>query len=175
MEWLLIPAVLVVLVVLSLVRTGVRAGPREVSEERLAGARTLLRLTAEDPGEGWTDTGCATRTRGLDVRFDADDDPEAEATLRLPDAPETARSTYANVRTVRLTDSFVTHHAHTAGHVFRIRLAGRDAVVGKEVRLQMVMAGKRPHGGRLENDDDDDAAVGDWIAVEWAEILELTE
>lgn len=31
----------------------------------------------------------------------------------------------------------------------------------------------RPIGGRIENDDDTAAAVGDWIEVEWAGILEL--
>ena len=49
-------------------------------------------------------------------------------------------------------------------------------MVGREVRIQMVVdRDGRPVGGRMENDDDTDAAVGDWIEVEWAELLRVRD
>ena len=53
-------------------------------------------------------------------------------------------------------------------------MRGTGPVVGKEVRIQMHVANKgRPHGGRVENDDDIDAAVGGWIEFEEVDVLEV--
>ena len=63
---------------------------------------------------------------------------------------------------------------HTAGYVFQIRLRGTGQVVGRQMRIQMMVDGDgKPVGGRIENDDDTRAAVGDWIEVASAEVLEI--
>lgn len=44
------------------------------------------------------------------------------------------------------------------------------------MQLGMLVDGKGvPHGARIENDDNDDAAVGDCIEVEGAQILQVAE
>jgi hypothetical protein len=160
------------LCVVLVVRQALRAGPRVLEESALRAARTLVRRTRAAPGPGWEQTGSCTETRGLDLRFESDDDPEARARLFAPDSGgERARSTLANALTVTLTDRFATHHVHTAGSIFHISLRGTGGVVGKQVRLMMAVDARgAPCHGRIENDDDTDAAVGDWIEVEWAEL-----
>lgn len=151
----------------------VRAGPPQLSDEKLQRALPVLRVTPDEPGPGWQDLGKETRADGLKLRFDADDDPWAEATLVLPGAQK-ARPTLAHKRTVTLGAEFETHHVHTRGYVFRIRLRGTGTVVGKQTQIAMVVGkGDEPYGGRVENDDDTDAAVGGWIEVESAEILRV--
>jgi hypothetical protein len=62
---------------------------------------------------------------------------------------------------------------HTGGFVFRVRLRGAPGAVGKEVRLLMLVDGRgNAWAARMENDDDDPAALGDWIEIEWVEILD---
>jgi len=174
--WLVGILALFGLAILWIVRQSRRAGPRELSDSVLERASPLLRVTHEDPGAGWEDLGRATRADGLRLRFDHDDDPEAEASLRVSDGTPAARGTLANSLTVRLRPDYVTEHVHTSGYVFRLRLRGTGAVVGKEVQIQMAVADDgRPYAGGVENDDDTDAAVGDWIEVDWAEILRVAE
>lgn len=163
-------AVVVALAVLYLIVQVRKSGPAQLSDSELSLARVVHRWTRDHPGDGWQGLGSRTSAEGLNLRFDADDDPEAEATLILPGAK--GDSGMCNMTTVRLGADFETFHTHTAGHVFRIRMRGTGTVVGREVRLLMkVGAGGQPYGGRIENDDDIDAAVGGWIEVEWAEIL----
>lgn len=176
MTWIIVFLAFFGLMVLILIVRAKQAGPWRVSQVDLDRARPLIRVTAHDPGDGWQQLGSKTRAEGLNLRFDHDDDPQAEATLFVP-APERGRrgNTFGHALTIRLTDAFETHHVQTSGFVFRVRLRGDAAVAGKEVRILMkVSAGKRPYGGQIENDDDTDAAVGGWIEVEWAEILELS-
>ena len=163
------------LAVLSLVRLKKKAGPTTIDAALLDGARTLLLRTDEDPGPGWDVTGSATQTRGLHLLFDHDDDPQAEATMLLPGREGRGRNAFTNIHTIRLPADFQDFHVHTGGYVFRVRLRGTGNVVGKEVRLGMLVDGKGdPHGARIENDDDDDAAVGGWVEVEGAQILQIS-
>lgn len=172
------PGVVVLLVAFGLMvvyfaRLQRAAGPRTLDGPRLARARTLLSLTAGEADSAWHELGRATTARGLDLKFEADDDPAARALLRLPGVPEKRRLALANSVAVRLAPDYETHHVHTAGYVLRVRLRGASGVVGREVRIQMVVdGGKEPVGARIENDDDDDAAVGDWVEIESLEILE---
>ncbi len=172
MPYLLVFGVVLLACVVILVQRVRVAGPRQLDDAALARAREVARWTRAEPGTGWRELGSRTTTRGLDLHFDHDDDPQAEATLLAPGARPRPVSTYSNVVVVPLAEQFVTHHVHTAGWVFRVSLRGTGAVVGREVKLTMqVASASRPHGGRIENDDDLDAAVGDWIEVEWAELL----
>jgi len=58
--------------------------------------------------------------------------------------------------------------------VFQVSLRGAPGVIGKEIRIKMVVRkGSEPVGGQIENDDDTDAAVGDWIEIERAAIIQL--
>lgn len=150
-----------------------KAGPRQVSEAALERARPLTRVTAEDPRHGWSDLGSRTSAHGLSLLFEADDDPQAEATLFVP-GKEGSKGGLANKLTISLSDSFQTHHVHTAGYAFRVSVRGHGAVVGKQTQISMIVdrAGKAVGGG-VENDDDTDAAVGDWIEFESAEILKV--
>jgi len=158
------------------VRTVKRLGKSTVSEAIIEAGRPLLRAHRDLEGARWDALGSATEARGLDLRFSADDDPAAEATIRLPEAPEKPRASTSLVKRVTLTGDWRTEHVHTGGYVFRLRLRGAPGVVGKVVRLQMRVDGEgNPWAGRIENDDDDPAAVGDWIEIEWLEILDVRE
>ena len=131
-------------------------------------------MTRDEPGGGWQHLGKKTTARGLDLKFDHDDDPWAEAILLAPGVGEPRRNTLAHRLTVRLGSDFATHHVHTSGYAFRVRLRGTGLVVGKEVLIMMkVDRDGSPYGATIENDDDTDAAVGDWIEIEWAEILRV--
>ncbi|MEN8375033.1 MAG: hypothetical protein ABFS34_06235 [Gemmatimonadota bacterium] len=166
--------VLLGLSVVALVRAKMKAGATTADPAMLERGRTLLRRTSDDPGPGWDLTGSATQARGLDLRFDHDDDPQAEATMLAPGRSGRASNLLTNINTIHLPADFEDHHVHTSGYVFRVRLRGTGAVIGREVRLGMLVDGKgAAHGGRIENDDDTDAAVGDWIELQGAEILEL--
>jgi hypothetical protein len=175
MVWVYVFAGVFGLAALSLIYRARKAGPRQVSAEVLARGRPVVRITADDPGEGWQETGSKTQADGLNLRFDHDDDPQAEATLLVPEFERASRSnTFSHVLTIDLSKDWETHHLHTSGYVFRVRLRGDSAVAGKQVRLKMVVGSDgRPYGGRIENDDDTDAAVGGWIEVEWAEVLRV--
>lgn len=85
--------------------------------------------------------GQKTTARGLDIKFDHEDDPWAEATLLASGVREPLRNTLAHRFTVRLGGDFETHHVHTSGHVFRVRLRGTGSVVGKDVLILMKVAG----------------------------------
>jgi hypothetical protein len=150
-----------------------RAGPKEIDPMRLARGTTIRRAKLGAGEDIWSMPGSRTTVDGMRVRFDADDDPQAEATfLANPASPK--KNPASNILTVRLGADFETRHVHTRGHVFRVRLRGTGAVVGKEVRLLMrVNADGTPYGGGIENDDDIDAAVGDWIEFEEVEILRV--
>lgn len=147
-----------------------RAGPAQLDEAQLARASVVHRWTRDGPAPRWEGVGSATTVDGLRIKFDADDDPQAEATLALPGGRKGGG--VSRRITVRLGADFQTYHAHTAGHVFRVRMRGTGGVIGKQVCIMMKPGeGGRPYGGRIENDDDTDAAVGDWIEIEWAEVL----
>lgn len=162
------------LLVLYLIVQARRAGQRQLGELDLARAVTLARATASDPGNGWSLLGSKTRAEGLHLRFDHDDDPQAEASFLIDPATSGKGNTLAHRVTVRLGDAFETHHVHTRGYVFRVRLRGTGPVVGKEVLIQMhVRSDGTPWGGRVENDDDTDAAVGGWIEFEEVELLQV--
>lgn len=154
-----------------------KAGPRQLSDARLARGRPLVRIEAGTEGTGWDGLGSKTTTRGIHVRFDHDDDPQAEATLFVPGrTPEERTTSVANRLTVDLESAFTDYHVHTGGYVFRIRMRGTGDIIGRQTRIQMVVDGSgEPIGGRMENDDDTRAAVGDWIEVEYAEVLEIPD
>lgn len=163
--------IIAIAVALFLVIMVVKTGPSQVDESRLAGATVLRRVEAGDGS--WDELGSRTEAEGLGLRFDHDDDPEAEAWLLARRPPEGKRS-QANVRTVTLQSAFSTHHVHARGSVFRIRLRGTGTVVGKEVEIKVWNTARGvPYAGAIGLDDDDDVAMGDWIEVDWAEILTL--
>lgn len=175
MQWVLGFLAAFALMVVWLVFQARKAGPRQVGERALERSRAIVSASRDAPDPGWGGLGSKTTVRGLDVLFDHDDDPQAEATLFVP-GRETDRPTrtLANRMTVDLTHEWSTHHVHTSGYAFRVRLRGQGAVIGRQTRIQMVVDGEgEPLGGRIENDDDTRAAVGDWIEVECAEILEV--
>lgn len=167
-------AVGVVVLFVYLIVLGMRAGPRELDSMQLARAVTVRKATAGTTGDVWSNLGSRTTADSMRLKFDHDDDPQAEATfLADPSKPE-KRNTLSNMHTVRLAKDFETHHVHTRGYVFRARLRGTEPVVGKEVRLLMKVNGNgTPHGGGVENDDDIDAAIGGWIEFEELEILKV--
>ena len=171
----LIALALFVLFVVYMVVQAKRAGPKTLSDHELRRARVVERATRDDPGAGWQEPGAATTVNGLDLKFDHDDDPKAEASFFVGNHGERRRrGTLALPLTVRLKADFETHHVHTRGWIFRVRLRGTGGVVGKEVRLGMHVTGNGvPHCGRVENDDDTDAAVGDWIEFESVEVLQV--
>lgn len=153
-----------------------QAGSPQVSDAALASARPLARISRDSPGPGWQKLGSRTTTRGLDIRFDADDDPEAEATHILESAPSRTGAMFAPRHPVRLTGDWSEHHVHTRGYVARIRLRGTGQAVGRQVMFMMKVAGNgEPWGVTLENDDDREPAMGDWIEVESVEVLKLRE
>lgn len=164
-----------VLFVLYAVRMERLVGPKQVDAAALKRGVTLRSVGRDDAGSPWDDLGSKTTARGLDLLFEHDDDPQARAVLRVPGGPEKKPATLVtNTVVVRLTADFETHHVHSAGYVFRVRLRGTGPVVGREVQIQMPVAGRnRPFGGRIENDDDHDPAVGGWIEIESMEILEV--
>ena len=48
--------------------------------------------------------------------------------------------------------------------------------MGRQTRVQMVVDGSgNAIGGRIENDDDTRAAVGDWIEVDRVAVLEIPD
>lgn len=176
MSWtavlLAIPVVFVILVVYA----KARAGRSQLSEDELRSARVLMDLSPDDPDVVWQELGSLTTCRALDLKFDHDDDPQAEATLLAPGAVPRPGSLISNVVEVRLGAEFETHHVHTAGYAFRVCLRGTGGVVDKITRIKMMVDGHgRPYGARMENDDGeaDQAAVGDWIEIKRAEILEI--
>ena len=174
MSWLIGLGVAVGLVAAWLALLHRRAGPRQVSDDLLDDAEVIVRSTAEYPEPGWGHLGSETRADGLRLRFDADDDPAAEARFLAPTHERASRSSFGQGRTITLGDEFVTEHVHTAGYVFRIRLRGVGAVVGKQVEIKMMVGTNgKPAAGQIENEDDHDPAVGDWIEVELIEILRL--
>ena len=149
-----------------------RAGPRILDEPDLRRAVTIKRGDADNPGDGWTKLGKLTTADGLRLKFDHDDDPQAEASFMVEE--RNVINALGQRLTVRLTDDFETHHVHNRGYVFRVRLRGTGPVVGKEVRIQMHVHGDgKPYCGKVENDDDTDAAVGGWIDFEEIEILQV--
>jgi hypothetical protein len=167
-------ASLFALFVLYLVVQTRKAGPQQVSEVALARAITVARATAEEPGNGWSALGSRTSADGLRLRFDHDDDPQAEATFLVDPAGCAKANTLSHRMTVRLGADYESFHVHTRGHAFRVRMRGTGAVVGKEVCIMMRVRGDgTPLGGKVENDDDTDAAVGDWIDFESVEVLDV--
>ncbi|MFQ5982829.1 MAG: hypothetical protein ACE5KS_05595 [Woeseiaceae bacterium] len=176
MKWVIGFAVVFGLCVVSLIRSAMKAGKRELSSDVLARARTLLSVSPASPGAGWQQLGQLTTADGLNLKFDHDDDPQAEAMLLAPGVNnEKLRNSLANNLHITLEENFRTFHVHTDGYVFRIRARGTGKVVGKQTCLKMAVNPKtgEPIGGKLENDDDIDAAVGDWIEIESAEILQV--
>ena len=149
-----------------------RAGPLTLSDMDLRRAVSIKRADVNNPGDGWSHLGSLTTADGLNLRFDHDDDPKAEASFVIEDRKLV--SSLGQRITVRLTDTFETHHVHTRGDVFRVRLRGTGPVIGREVRIQMHVFGDgKPRCGRVENDDDTDAAVGGWIEFEEIEVLQV--
>ena len=61
-----------------------KAGRRQLPASILARGRPLVQVTSGSPGEGWQGLGAMTVADGLNLRFDHDDDPEAEASLFVP-------------------------------------------------------------------------------------------
>lgn len=151
-----------------------RAGPPQLSDMDLSRGIVIASATREEPGRGWSPLGSKTTARGLDLRFDHDDDPEAQATFLADPSVTKKGSSLALRNTVRLPAEFETFHVHTRGYVFRVRMRGTGPVVGKQVKIQMHVTDRGvPFGGQVENDDDTDAAVGGWIEFEKVELLEV--
>lgn len=163
----------VLLVVYIMAKTA-QAGPLQLSEAEIESATPILRVTAQQPGPGWQELGSRTSAQGLNLKFDHDDDPEAEATILVPNAPRSRGSMFSPRLTVRLGSDFETFHVHNRGWVFRASVRGTGRTIGKEVLAMMKVRGNgSAYGATIENDDDTDAAVGDWIEFAWAEILHL--
>ncbi len=181
MTWVIAFFAVFGIAVLLLVLQAKKAGPRQVPGADIDSGRTVVRVTAAEPGAGWQELGSKTRVDGINLRFDHNDDPQAQATLLVPERDRGGRNTFTHNLTVALTDTFETHHVHTAGYVFRVRLRGDAAVAGKEVKIQMKVSGDgKAYGGHIENDSGkrragaaSKAAVGGWIEIEWAEVLQL--
>ena len=174
MSWVIGFGVLFGLCVLMIINNARRAGRRELSAEQLSRSRQILSVTVAQPGAGWQRLGRLTTADGLNLKFDHNDDPQAEAMLLAPGVdPQHRVSNFANTLPIQLSATFQTFHVHTAGYIFKLRARGTGKVVDKTTRIQMVISTRtgEPVGGKIENDDDDDAAVGDWIEVESAEIL----
>jgi len=173
-EWVIGFAVVFGLAVVTLARRAKKAGPREVDAEALSRGQTVVRCTAAEPGEGWSDLGSKTAADGLRLRFDADDDPQAEAALLVPQHDRAGGNRFGHSRTITLSRDFTDEHVHTSGYVFRLRLRGTGATVGKQVEIKMkVGSNGEPYGGVIENDDDHDPATGDWIDFEYVEIMKV--
>lgn len=151
-----------------------KAGPVHIDPATLASGERVRSATRADPGTGWSNLGTLTTADGLNLKFDHDDDPQAEACF-LPLESETSRGSSIGRRaTVRLTNEFETYHVHNRGYVFQVRVRGSEPVVGKEIRIQMHVHGNgEPHCGKVENDDDTDAAVGGWIEFDEVSILRV--
>ena len=99
--------------------------------------------------------GSKTTADGLNLKFDHDDDPQAEASFVVEASDGSKRNSIAHSLTVRLGQEFETHHVHTMGFVFRVRLRGTGPVIGKEVRIQMhVRSDGTPWRAAIENDDE---------------------
>ena len=174
MTWVIGFGILFALCVLLIIKNARRAGARELPDEVVSRARQLVSVSASRPGVGWQRLGSRTMADGLNLKFDHDDDPQAEAMLLAPGVDSAARvSTLANNLPIKLGSSFETFHVHTGGYIFRLRARGTAKVVDKTTCIKMVINPKsgEPIGGKIENDDDYDAAVGDWIEIESAEIL----
>ncbi len=163
------------LVIVWLVIVSKKAGPRTVSDIALARGRVLVRISVDEPNRVWDHLGSMTVAEGLNLKFGHDDDPAAEAVLNAPRGGcKIPNTRFGNHVTITLSDLFETHHVHTSGHAFQVRLCGTGEVIGREVRLKMTVGNdKSPVCGTIENDDDTQAAVGDWIEIEFAEILSV--
>ena len=147
-----------------------RAGPSQLDQIVLDRASVVR--SADGSGEVWSDLGSKTTADGMNLRFDHDDDPEAEASFMIEDRGKA--SSLANRMTIRLTDAFETYHVHTRGYIFRVSVRGTGPVVGKDIRMAMRMhTDGKPYCGRIENDDDTDAAVGGWIEFDSVELLRV--
>lgn len=175
MTWVAIFLGALVLIVLALIRAARRAGPRQVAQDVLDGCRALYTVQHSDDGpDAWSKLGSRTVAHGLHLRFNHDDDPQAEATMLLPGLDKLPHNLLSNRVTVRLGSTFETHHVHTGGFVFRVTMRGSPEVVGKQTIIQMLVDRHNSAvGGRIENDDDTDAAVGGWIEIEQAEVLQV--
>ena len=75
------------LLVVYLIVQAKKAGPRQLSEMELARAVLVRKATASEPGGGWTELGSKTTADGLNLKFDHDDDPQAEASF-VVEAPD---------------------------------------------------------------------------------------
>jgi len=177
MSFLTIAAVVFALLIVVMLIQSAKAGKSVVSEDAIRKGSLVCAITPESPGEGWQELGIKTTARGLDLRFDHDDDPQASATLLFPGYDLSLnRSRFGQSRTITLTSAFATHHVQNSGYVFRVSLRGTGDVIDRQVRIKMVIDGKKePFGGSIENDDDTAAAVGDWVEVERAELLKLAD
>lgn len=151
-----------------------KAGPQRLSDRDLARGVVVRKSTRERPEPGWGGLGKKTTARGLDLRFDHDDDPQAEASYFADGAEARKGSSFANGVEVRLTASFETHHVHTSGHVFRVRVRGTEPVIGRSVKMKMhVFNDGSARCGRVENDEQARPAVGGWIEFESVELLKV--
>lgn len=165
-----------VLLIVYLMAKSAQAGPLQLSGSDLERAIPVVRVTADRPGPGWQELGSRTTADGLNLKFDHDDDPEAEATLLAPDHQRSRGAMFSPRLTVRLGSDFETFHVHNRGWVFRASVRGTGKAVGKEILAMMKVRGNgSAYGGTVENDDDIDAPVGDWIQFAWAEILRVED
>ncbi len=169
--------VMVGLAILWLIRLGFKLGPAQLDKRVLARTRTIVKLTVKHPGEGWETLGSMTEARGLDLKFEHDNDPEAQALFIVPQSLGGSLgqgNTFCNSSTVTLGHEMADYHTHSAGFVFRVRMKGTGGVAGRKTVIQMVVdSSDRPVGGRIENDPKHDPAVGDWIVIESMEVLKV--
>ena len=166
--------VLFSLFVVLLVVRGIRAGPNQLDDLALSRATPIRRIAAGGSSEVWSKLGSKTEANGLHLRFDHNDDPQAEASFMADGGERSVINAMGVRRTVRLTEEFSTHHVHNRGYVFRVSVRGTPPVVGKEVKIQMHVHGDgEPYCGKVENDDSLDAAIGGWIEFESVELLKV--
>jgi len=93
---------IMVLLIAYLVVQAKRAGPPRLPDADLARATVVASATADVPGLGWSNLGSKTVADGLKLRFDHDDDPQAEATFLVDPSVTKKRNSLSLRNTVRL-------------------------------------------------------------------------
>lgn len=153
--------------------TGRKLGRPTRSKEEVARGRVIGQY--HSPHDTWHELGTETRAEGLDLFFNADDDPAAQATIMLTESKD-KKMLVANNVSVPLTADFQTHISASGSYAAVVELRADPGVVGRSVNVQMLVSPDgAPIGVRIENDDEHDPAIGDWIRITRIAIVELAK
>ena len=156
-------------------RNAKKLGPKQIAPEALRSARVVILLHNGDSTSTWTKVGSATSVDGLSVRFDAADDPAAEAQLHIGAKAFPATGLISNKVLVSLQPEYTDAHVHSAGYVALLSVRGTPHVVGRKIKLKMrVTRDGSPHSVCIENEDDLDPAIGGWIEIRRLAVLQLS-